>query len=199
MSFKYRLEEKVLGPQSKASTFNNKDFDLAIGHQEMTHISKNNLNREEGKLLAKVGDEIRTPINGIIESVNLLKEGKLTSEQILHLNSISNSSNNLLEIINELLEYTKLTSGKEKFENIDFNFQRIIKDTLYLCNTLIVNKDVTLEVDLDTEIPEILNGDPSKLSQILLTLLGNSIKLIDKGSVLLKIKLRKHHQNYYCN
>ncbi|MCM4171062.1 hypothetical protein DHD32_06200 [Arenibacter sp. TNZ] len=197
MSFKYRLEEKVLGPQSKASTFNNKDFDLAIGHQEMTHISKNNLNREEGKLLAKVGDEIRTPINGIIESVNLLKEGKLTSEQILHLNSISNSSNNLLEIINELLEYTKLTSGKEKFENIDFNFQRIIKDTLYLCNTLIVNKDVTLEVDLDTEIPEILNGDPSKLSQILLTLLGNSIKLIDKGSVLLKIKLRKHHQNYY--
>jgi len=197
MSFKYRLEEKVLGPQSKASTFNNKDFDLAIGHQEMTHISKNNLNREEGKLLAKVGDEIRTPINGIIESVNLLKEGKLTSEQILHLNSISNSSNNLLEIINELLEYTKLTSGKEKFENIDFNFQRIIKDTLYLCNTLIVNKDVTLEVDLDTEIPEILNGDPSKLSQILLTLLGDSIKLIDKGSVLLKIKLRKHHQNYY--
>lgn len=197
MSFKYRLEEKVLGPQSKASTFNNKDFDLAIGHQKMTHISKNNLNREEGKLLAKVGDEIRTPINGIIEYVNLLKEGKLTSEQILHLNSISNSSTNLLEIINELLEYTKLTSGKEKFENIDFNFQRIIKDTLYLCNTLIINKDVTLEVDLDTEIPEILNGDPSKLSQILLTLLGNSIKLIDKGSVLLKIKLRKHHQNYY--
>ena len=199
MSFKFRLEEKVLGPKSQVSpsSIKNKDFDLAIGHKEISNISKNSLKRVEGKLLEKVGAEIRIPINGIMESVDLLKEGKLTSEQILQLNSISNSSNNLLEIINELLEYTKLTSGKEKFESIDFNFYSIIKDTLYLCNTLIVNKDVGLEVDLDTEIPEILNGDPSKLSQILLTLLGNSIKLIDEGSIRLKIKLRKQNKNDY--
>ena len=115
----------------------------------------------------------------------------------MQLNSITTNSHNLLNIINELLEYTKLTSGKEKFENIEFNFHSIIRDTMYLCNTLITKKNVTLEVDLDTEIPEILLGDPSKLSQILLTLLGNSIKLIDEGSVLLKIKLRRQHRNYY--
>ena len=193
MTFKYRLEEKVLGPKLSDSPFGieNKAFDMSIGHMENTNTSKNNLNRVEGKLLKKVGDEIRTPINKIIESVDLLKEGKLTTEQISQLNSISNSSSNLLEIINQLLEYTKLTSGNEKFENIDFNFYSIIKDTLYLCNTLITNKDVSLQVDLDTQIPEILNGDPSKLSQILLTLLGNSIKFIDQGNIRLKIKLRK--------
>jgi CheY-like chemotaxis protein len=195
MTFKYRLEEKVLGPNSRISNShsNNKDFDLGIGQKERT----NKPNQTDGKLLARVGDEIRTPINGIIASVDLLKEGKPTAEQLFHLNAITSSSNNLLEIINELLEYTKLTSGKEKFENIDFNFHSIIRDTLYLCNTLIINKDVTLEVDLDTEIPEMLLGDPSKLTQILLTLLGNSIKRIDKGSILLKIKLRKQHRNYY--
>jgi len=199
MSFKYRLEEKVLGPQPRVSSLNmdSKDFNLAIDHRETNGIVKSTINREGGKLLAKVGDEIRTPLNGIIESVDFLKEGNLTSAQILQLNSISNSSNDLLEIINELLEYTKLTSGKEKFESIDFNFYSIIKDTLYLCNTLIINKDVALKVELDPEIPEVLNGDPSKLSQILLTLVGNSIKLIEKGSVLLNIKLRKYHYNGY--
>ncbi len=196
MSFKFRLEEKVLGPKSQASSsLENKDFDLAIGHKGIGTISKNNLNRVEGEFLEKMGNVIRNPIHGIIESVDLLKEGMLTSHQTLQLNSISNSSNNLLEIINELLEYSKLTSGREKCESIDFNFYSIIKDTLYLCNTLIINKNVGLEVDLDTEIPEILNGDPSKLSQILLTLLGNSIKLIDEGSILLKIKLRKQNRN----
>ncbi|MCK0191110.1 sensor histidine kinase [Arenibacter sp. F20364] len=199
MTFKYRLEEKVLGPKSKISNSNtkNKDFDLTIGNKQRLNTLQNKTSQVEGRLLAKVGDEIRTPINGIIESVDLLKDGNLSSEQISHLNSISTSSNNLLEIINELLEYTKLTSGKERFESIDFNFYSIIRDTMYLCNTLITNKDVTLEVDLDTEIPEILLGDPSKLSQILLTLIGNSIKLIDEGNILLQIKLRKQNSNYY--
>lgn len=199
MTFKYRLEEKVLGPKPKVSNSNanNKDFESAIGNKEVANPLKNKPNREEGRLLAKVGDEIRTPINGIIESVDLLKSGNISTEQLAQLNSITATSNNLLDIINELLEYTKLTSGREKFESIDFNFYSIIRDTMYLCNTLIINKDVTLEVDLDTEIPEVLLGDPSKLSQILLTLLGNTIKLIDEGSILLKIKLRRQHSNYF--
>ncbi|WP_072861375.1 response regulator [Arenibacter palladensis] len=199
MTFKYRLEEKVLGPKPKVSNSDaiNKDFESAIGNKELANPTKNRPNREEGRLLAKVGDEIRTPINKIIASVDLLKEGNITEAQLVQLNSITTTSNDLLNIINELLEYTKLTSGKEKFENIEFNFHSIIRDTMYLCNMLITKKNVTLEVDLDTEIPEILLGDPSKLSQILLTLLGNSIKLIDEGSVLLKIKLRRQQRNYY--
>lgn len=199
MTFKYRLEEKVLGPKPKVSNYDaiNKDFESAIGNKELVNPIKKRPNPEEGRLLAKVGDEIRTPINKIIASVDLLKEGNITEEQLVQLNSITTTSNDLLNIINELLEYTKLTSGKEKFENIEFNFHSIIRDTMYLCNTLITKKNVTLEVDLDTEIPEMLLGDPSKLSQILLTLLGNSIKLIDEGSVLLKIKLRRQHRNYY--
>lgn len=195
MTFKYRLEEKVLGPKSKIlnANINTKDFDLTIGNKE----GPKKPNQIEGELLARVGDEIRTPINGIIESVDLLKEGNLTSEQMSHLNSISSSSNHLLEIINELLEYTKLTSGKEKFESIDFNFYSIIRDTMYLCNTLILNKKVNIEIDLDTEIPEMIKGDPSKLTQILLTLLGKAIKFMDEGSILLKIKLRRQHRNQY--
>lgn len=197
MTFKYRLEEKVLGPKPKISGTEaiNKDFESAMGYKEVANSTRNRPNREDDRLIEKVGDEIRTPINGIIASVDLLKEGNITVEQLVQLNSITTASKHLVDIVNELLDYTKLTSGKEKFENIEFNFHSIIRDTTYLCNTLITKKNVTLEVDLDTEIPEILLGDPSKLSQILLTLLGNSIKLIDEGSVLLKIKLRKQHGN----
>ncbi len=194
MTFKCRLEEKVLGP--KPNHFNshtdNKDFELGIGSKELVNKPK----QGEDMLLVRIGDEIRTPINAITETVDLLKEGHLTEEQLVKINSIASSSNHLLDIINELLEYTKLTSGREEFENIDFNFYGIIKDTVYLCNTLITNNDVTLEVELDTEIPEFLMGDPSRLSQILLTLLGNSIKPIDKGSILLKIKPRRQQSNY---
>lgn len=197
MSFKYRLEEKVLGPNPNVCSFqkNSKDFELAIGSKEWANPVNCKPNWEEGRLLAKLGDEIRNPINGIMETVDLLKEGKLTEEQLVKINSITSSSHHLLGLINELLEYTKLTSGREKFENIDFNFYGIIRDTIYLCNTLITNNNVALEVYLDTEIPEILIGDPSKLSQILLTLLGNSINLVDEGSILLKIKLRRQNSN----
>lgn len=198
MTFKYRLEEKVLGPKSNVYNFlkNNKDFELAIDSKEGANTVKRKPKQEEGGLLARVADEIRTPINGIMETVDLLKEDNLTEEQLVKINSIASHSNHLLDIINALLEYKELTSGKEKFENIDFNFHGIIRDTVYLCSTLITNNNVTLELDLDTEIPQIIKGDPSKLSQILLTLLGNSIKQIDEGSILLKIRPRSQRGNF---
>ncbi len=99
----------------------------------------------------------------------------------------------MLDIINELLEYSKLSAGLEYFESVDFNFYSIVRDVMYLCNTLIVDKNVKLEVDLDTSIPEILVGDPSKLSQILLNVLGNAIKFVEKGDIHLKIM--QHEQS----
>lgn len=141
----------------------------------------------EGMLVANVSHEIRTPLNGIIGFTDLLKESQLTKLQQNHVNAIQSASRTLLDIINELLEYSKLSAGLEQFESVHFNFYSVIRDVAYLCNTLILEKNVTLEVDVDPQIPEVLIGDPSKLSQILLNLMGNAIKFVEKGEIRLGV------------
>src|SRR5690606_25582253 len=78
-----------------------------------------------------------------------------------------------------------------KFQKIDFNLHHIVKDTQFLCNALIVHKDVNLSVDIDGKTPAFLIGDPSKLSQILLYLLGNIIKFVNEGTIHLRIGLKE--------
>lgn len=144
--------------------------------------------RAEEMLIATVSHEIRTPLSGIIGFTDLLRESELTEEQRYQVNAIQSASRSLMDIINELLEYSKLSAGLELFEEVDFNFFSIVQDVVYLCKTLMLAKDVVLKVELDKEIPTDLKGDPSKLSQILLNLLGNSIKFVDKGSIQLNVQ-----------
>ncbi|MEK6153777.1 ATP-binding protein [Flavobacteriaceae bacterium 3-367] len=141
----------------------------------------------EGMLVANVSHEIRTPLNGIIGFTDLLRESKLTKSQLTHVNAIQSASRTLLDIINELLEYSKLSAGLEQFESVHFNFSSVIRDVAYLCNTLILEKKVTLEVNINPAIPEVLIGDPSKLSQILLNLMGNAIKFVEQGEIHLRV------------
>ncbi|NNK76342.1 MAG: response regulator [Maribacter sp.] len=146
-------------------------------------------------LIAKVSHEIRTPLNGIIGFTDLLKEDGLSKSQLSKINAIQSASNALMEIINELLDYSKLSSGLGCFENINFNFENVINDVVYLCDTLITRKEVKLKTKIDPNIPKILMGDPSKLSQVLLNLLGNSIKFVERGEISLHIKIKKSNQD----
>jgi len=174
LSFKNNLEDKIL--------------DKTADRKKQL---KSTVPVNEEMLVANVSHEIRTPLNGIIGFSDLLLESKLTKQQLEHVKAIQSASFNLLDIINELLEYSKLSSGVEHFESIDFNFYSIIRDVMFLCNTLILDKEVKLEVDMDTNIPEVLIGDPSKLSQVLLNLIGNAIKFVEKGDIHLKISLKE--------
>ena len=142
-------------------------------------------------LIAKVSHEIRTPLNGIIGFTDLLREDGLSKKQLSKINAIQSASNSLMEIINELLDYSKLSSGLGSFENNNFQFQNVVNDVVYLCDTLITRKDVKLKTKIDPNIPKVLLGDPSKLSQVLINLLGNSIKFVEKGEISLNIKIKK--------
>ena len=178
-AFKTHLEKRIWGE------------DISPDHDSKLESlkEKEQLQKAQEMLIATVSHEIRTPLNGIIGFADLLKEGELSEDQQHKVNAIQSASNSLMDIINELLEYSKLSVGLENFEMLDFNFFSIIQDVVYLCNTLMLGKDVKLEVDVDKNIPENLIGDPSKLSQILLNLLGNSIKFVEEGEIMLKIKL----------
>jgi len=165
---------------------------------EIVKEIKSTINYAQGnKLIAHVSHEIRTPLNGIIGFTNLLKEDRLTPSQLKKVDAIQTASYSLMEVVNEVLEYSKLTSGTEDFDSIDFNLHGLIKDVMFLCQTLIVNKSVSLKIDIAPGIPKILIGDPSKLSQVLLNLLGNAIKFVDKGYIKLSVRLKELQKDIY--
>lgn len=194
-AFKSNLEDKVQGTHIPFSVTKNSDFHKKPenGLENLSKSSsKGKFDSTEGMLIANVSRAIRTPLSGIIGFTDLLKESALTKIQIDQVHAIRSASHTISEIIDEFLEYSKLSTRQERFESVDFNFYGTIRDVMYLCNTLIVDKNVRLGVDMDTDIPRILLGDPSKLSQILLHLLGNAIKFVEDGNINLKITKKKH-------
>jgi CheY-like chemotaxis protein/HPt (histidine-containing phosphotransfer) domain-containing protein len=196
-SLKSSLEEKLIGTVSAhaSGTYRVQGAEMGLLPKKDTSIksSTHHLKSTGEHLVAMASHEIRTPLNGIIGFTDLLKESELSVEQKQQVSAIQSASYNLMDIINELLEYSKLSAGLEHFEAVNFNFYSLVRDVIYLCNILIMDKDVKLEVDMDTKIPEMLVGDPSKLSQILLNLIGNAIKFVNKGDIHLKIHAKKQN------
>ncbi len=186
LSFKNNLEHKLFREAITADgiteSYENEHEEIAVNYQQDSL-------EEAKKLIAHVSHEIRTPLNGIIGFTDLLKEDKLSSLQMERVSAIQTASYSLLDIINELLEYSKISAGLEKFEIINFNFSGLIKDVIYLCNTLIVDKNINLHTKIDSRISKTLVGDPSKLTQILLNLIGNAIKFVETGEIFLGVEL----------
>ncbi|MGI9547579.1 MAG: ATP-binding protein [Flavobacteriaceae bacterium] len=185
-SFKNQLERKVFGQESDPDNL-----------QDIVTSKDSETEREyrQEMLIATVSHEIRTPLSGIIGFTDLLRETNLNKDQKEQVNAISAASNNLMGIINELLEYSKILAGLEQFERIDFSFAEVVGNVVNLCKTLLQGKEIKFQVDLDPQIPEFLKGDPSKLSQVLLNLLGNSIKFVEKGNISMNISLIKERND----
>lgn len=194
-SFKTELQGKVYGEASipDDSVHNN----IIENHKNLS-LKKSALDKEtESGLIANVSHEIRTPLNGIIGFADLLKESRLDKDQLNNVNAIQTASHSLLEIVNELLEYSKLEAGLEQFQKTDFNLFGLVRDVMFLCNTLVTNKKVTLTSDIGRGIPEILIGDSSKLTQVLLNVMGNSIKFVKEGQVHLRIALGEQNNGQF--
>lgn len=182
------------------SQLNDQIFGADKSHEDVSDLNGNHspqISKQDNKLIAHVSHEIRTPLNGIIGFANLLREDSLTEGQLKKVVAIQSASNSLMEIINEVLAYSKLTEGIEDFDAVDFNIHALIKDVMFLCQTLIVDKSVNLKIDIAPTVPKILIGDPSKLSQILLNLLGNSIKFVEKGNIKLSVDLKEQKTETY--
>ena len=183
-TFKKNLENKIFQPSIPESIKDKNEFleNVEFSKSYRTEASESNL------LIAEVSHEIRTPLNGIIGFTDLLKEDEdLNQLQTERVDAIQKASYSLLEIINELIDYSKLSAGLETFESIPFNFRSLVGDVIFLCKTLISDKEVNLNVDIHTSVSDILVGDPTKLTQVLLNLLGNSIKFVETGSIHLQV------------
>ncbi len=182
-SFKNGLEAKVFG--------SNEVIMADLAPEMNTPVMKKT---EEHTVISNVSHEIRTPLTGIVGFIDLLKETKLTQRQWQLVNALGGASQNLMDVVNELLEFSKLAAGREKFVKVAFKPKNLIGEVGFLCRTLITNKEIDLNIEIDENVPTILKGDPSKLSQILLNLLGNAIKFVEKGKIDVQIRVKSNQK-----
>jgi signal transduction histidine kinase/DNA-binding NarL/FixJ family response regulator len=139
--------------------------------------------KAKSEFLAMMSHEIRIPMNGIINMSRLLLESDLDSEQRESARIVLDSGNSLLQILNDILDYSKLEAGKLDVESIDFDFRRVLEDVSALMASKAAEKGIELAAHCEESVPPWLKGDPGRLRQVLLNLVGNAIKFTEKGGV----------------
>ncbi|MGM0378370.1 MAG: ATP-binding protein [Bacillota bacterium] len=189
--------ERFLLLKRSSLEYNTKDYNL-ISFMDVTAINKAKKEAEKSsklksQFIATVSHEIKTPLNSIIASLELIDSLKKEKNKELndYLNVMNDSASSLLEMVNDILDISKIESGKLKLEEENINtsefFQKIYNQFIPLINEK--EKDIDYNLKLDSNLPDVLIGDGSKLRQILINLLGNAVKFTEKGKINLKIEL----------
>jgi signal transduction histidine kinase/CheY-like chemotaxis protein len=186
--FSFSLGDKLNIIRKKRETAENS---LQVVRLEKLSAEKSKEFKEQ--FLANMSHEIRTPMNAILGMTNLTLSTPINSKQKDYLTAIKKSSENLLVIINDILDLSKLEAGKMQLDKISFRLQDLIQQVYYSMQFKAEEKCLQLIIKINPDVPPVIKADSSRLSQVLINLIGNAIKFTSKGSVSVTIELDKNN------
>ena len=167
----------------------NQQLESAIGRAELLAQEAETANQAKSLFLANMSHEIRTPMNGVLGMLHLALRTEMTGRQRDFLSKAERAAKGLLQILNEILDFSKIEAGYLQLEKVEFDLHEVLDNLITIVVTRLQGKSIEFTVGVEPDVPAMLLGDPLRLGQVLINLVGNAVKFTNQGEILVRVGL----------